>query len=636
MLAVVLALAAPATASAADWYVADTGSSDANTCVSGSPCATIGYVVGLAGVHDGDTVHVAAGTYNENVATSKRLAFVGAGPGTPSSSAGSSFVISPASTNAFDLTGGGSIANMRARGHTANANTNGNGIVLRSSAVTSLTYALSNVIAIGGSNTNTNSSALGLWATASNAGSALTLNASDLYVTSPLNLGEAAQVQAQAGTDALGNFTRTTFAPGGNARGLEGLGTTAALNVTDSTTVTGPGTLGIAASGPLSITRSNIAAGADAVTWTGTSPLAIADSLLQTTTVVASPREALDLDAIAPGTASASITGSTIVMNGQNSTHGALTVTSQSGSTLNLSVTDTIMRSGQPDGTPFGNDIKTVLNNPGGVINFGLSHSSYTTVSAATPVPAAGSGTNISGDPGFASFTGGNYALAGSSPLVDRGDAAALLPGELDLAQQPRSLDGNGDCIAAPDVGALELTGAAGAAPQPTASGPAVARPGKAVTFTATPATGYTLTWSFSGGGTASGASVSHTFTATGTQTATVVASRGGCTAAATASIVIDGTRPSFSKVSVKHKKLTFKLSEDASVKVTVLRRKRHHHKYSTLGSFTIKGKKGTHSYKLPTKVKGHRLTAGSYEVKLVGTDPAGNKSHTKTKTFSL
>jgi hypothetical protein len=632
---VVIALAAPATSSAADWFVADSGGSDANTCMSGSPCATINHVVGLAGVNDGDTVHIAAGTYNENVATAKRLAFVGVGPGTPTSNTGSSFVISPANTNAFDLTGGGSITNLRARGHNGSGNA-GFGIVLRSNAGTSKTYALSNVIAIGGQDSGAGASFLGLWATASNAGSQLTLNASDVYVTSPLNLGEAAQVQAQSGTTAVGNFTRATFAPGGNARGLEGIGTTTTLNVSDSSTLSGPGTAGIVASGPLSLTRSSIAAGSDAVTWSGTSPFSIVDSQLLTTTSVASPRETLDLDAVASGTATASIKGSTIVMNGQNSSHAALNVVSQSGSTLNLAITDTIIRSAHPDGTPFGNDIRTVLNNPGGVINFGVSHSSYSSVSAATPVPAAGTGTNIAGDPGFVSFAGGNYALTSSSPLIDRGDPAAAAPGELDLAHQPRSLDGNGDCIAAPDVGAFELTGATGVVPQPTASGPAVARPGNPVTFTATPATGYTLTWSFSDGGTATGASASHAFTATGTQAATVVASHGACVAAATATIVIDGTRPTFSKVSVKHKKLKFKLSEDASVKVTVLRRKPHHSKYSSLGSFTITGTKGTHSYKLPKKVKGHRLRAGSYEVKLVATDPAGNKSHTKTKKFTL
>jgi hypothetical protein len=79
----------------------------------------------------------------------------------------------------------------------------------------------------------------------------------------------------------------------------------------------------------------------------------------------------------------------------------------------------------------------------------------------------AGSAGNVAGDPLLAA----DYRLQSGSPLVDRGDLSALLPGELDLAGAARSIDGNGDCAAAPDIGAFERPDACLAAtPSPAPS----------------------------------------------------------------------------------------------------------------------------------------------------------------------
>jgi hypothetical protein len=84
----------------------------------------------------------------------------------------------------------------------------------------------------------------------------------------------------------------------------------------------------------------------------------------------------------------------------------------------------------------------------------------------------AGSVGNVAGDPLLAA----DYSLQSGSPLVDRGDPSALLPGELDLAGATRSIDGNGDCAAAPDIGAFERPDACPAAsPSPAAPSPNLA-----------------------------------------------------------------------------------------------------------------------------------------------------------------
>jgi hypothetical protein len=99
---------------------------------------------------------------------------------------------------------------------------------------------------------------------------------------------------------------------------------------------------------------------------------------------------------------------------------------------------------------------------PGTNITIDATNSAYTTVFTedGPTVPPAGTGTNVSGDP---LLTAG-FAPTAASPLVDRGDPA-FATAAVDLAGNPRSLDGNRDCIVAPDIGAFELTGFGAACP---------------------------------------------------------------------------------------------------------------------------------------------------------------------------
>src|SRR5207253_5955324 len=69
------AMGASAAASGTTRHVSPTGSDTGNCTVS--PCRTIQYAVNQA--NSGDTVSVAAGTYNESVSVTKRLSLVGSG-----------------------------------------------------------------------------------------------------------------------------------------------------------------------------------------------------------------------------------------------------------------------------------------------------------------------------------------------------------------------------------------------------------------------------------------------------------------------------------------------------------------------------------------------------------------------------
>jgi hypothetical protein len=87
------------------------------------------------------------------------------------------------------------------------------------------------------------------------------------------------------------------------------------------------------------------------------------------------------------------------------------------------------------------------------------SDSFFNSSGGAGSVPAPGSGTNLMGDPGLADIAGGDLSPLASSQLIDAGDPTLVTAGELDLAGSARSLDGNLDCAAAPDIGAFEFTG---------------------------------------------------------------------------------------------------------------------------------------------------------------------------------
>ena len=97
----------------------------------------------------------------------------------------------------------------------------------------------------------------------------------------------------------------------------------------------------------------------------------------------------------------------------------------------------------------FGTDVKV---EPPPLTDFTSGSASATYSDLDSPMNGAG---NLAVDPNFVNAAGGDYSLSSGSPVID---AAGTDPanGETDLAGSPRVVDGNGDGVAARDMGAYE------------------------------------------------------------------------------------------------------------------------------------------------------------------------------------
>lgn len=245
-----------------------------------------------------------------------------------------------------------------------------------------------------------------------------------------------------------------------------------------------------------------------------------------------------------------------------------------------------------------------------------------------------------------------DYRLKVGSPAVDAG---TLIAGEpvTDQAKKPRAVDGNLDCVARPDLGGLELQGQENTAPTVSVAGPATGLVGEALDFTATAGDAEdaspTLAWALSDGAVATGAAVKHAFASAGAQSATVtVTDSHGCTATAKRDTQIttpvatppaqtpptaDTTAPVVSAISVKQRTLRFTLSEIAQATVRLARRacKRVKGKARcrmvTVSSRKLAGAAGVNTLKLPAK-------KGRYRVTITAVDAAANRSKPVIKAF--
>jgi hypothetical protein len=423
MLAACLSLALPAVADAAIRCVGISGPEcDAVYPAIGSDSAA-GSAVNAAAV--GDTIRIGPGVYTEEVSTAKELHFVGAGAGTLDSfdPASQTRIVGPdgfGGRTALLLRGGGSVASMQTVGGDAmSLDFAGNGLALQGQgSPVSLDYAISDVVAISG--------------TGGYGGNAL-------FAYDP-----AATINAVVSGGALGNplgGTAANFISPGGSSSLTGV------------TVRASGTGVVVGAGTVRIDRSTVSGSIALGVFAGdSSARAEAVDSVFATSALASAEIAGYVATTGAGNSTLIARGSTFVARNSGPSAGIRLLKSSSYTgALSAVLFNTIARTESTDADAYDLDADS-----GGTISADFSSFTTRRTAAGGTAPAPGSANNVFGDPRFTNSAAGDLTLRADSPLIDRGDPGLVIAGELDAAGNPRSLDGNGDCVARPDIGAFE------------------------------------------------------------------------------------------------------------------------------------------------------------------------------------
>jgi PKD domain len=240
--------------------------------------------------------------------------------------------------------------------------------------------------------------------------------------------------------------------------------------------------------------------------------------------------------------------------------------------------------------------------------------------------------------PRFVNPAANDFRLAADSPLIDAGTPGDLPAGSLDRDGKPRQSDGNGDCSHVGDIGAFEFQGT---------SVKAVARAVTAVEFSSEgsciPGPGTpTVKWSFDDGATADGATVSHAFATPGKHTAVAtVSDDSGHQASASAEVEVaavpkapPAVAPAITKLRVKGKAVTFRLSKAAKVNIRFAQIRKHGKVKRIKASLRVNGKAGANRAKLPRRLR--HLKPGSYRLTAVATSADGARSKARTVRFKV
>jgi PKD domain len=163
-----------------------------------------------------------------------------------------------------------------------------------------------------------------------------------------------------------------------------------------------------------------------------------------------------------------------------------------------------------------------------------------------------------------------------------------------------------------------------------------------------------TAGWAFGDGGSAAGASVTHSFQRTGSFEVTVTLTDPvGNAARATRTVVVRDTRaPRFLGASMSRKRFRvargrtrisarrgsafrFRLSESARVRIAIQRRKGR--RFRRVGrTLARRAKQGANRVKFTGRIGRKALKPGRYRARLTATDPAGNRSKTRTLRFRI
>jgi hypothetical protein len=477
-LALALALACPAAAAAADRFV-KAGGADTGDCTDPTPgCLTLSYAVGQSS--DGDVIHIGPGEFLW-VDTPKMLTFAGAGAADPGGFDASRHTLLNPDGGAATLTNGGTLRDLMVKGaDSADPVDRTPAIVLdASSNTTPVTFDLTNVTATGGRNPDMGDQADPALQMVGG-GAPMQVNVSD----SRFHVPEFGDAVVGSGADAAVALNRTTFFSG-PGRTDDAVSASQGFDVTATDLRIAPGAtfetgVIVIQGSDLMLDRSSLVMGtpeASQVVFAGGGPgdgsdirivdslLALRDSFLGSALLtIASAGQSLNVQ----------IQRSTIVGSSYDLAAG-LTMNAFGGPVRVESV-NSVLRAIDTDAS--NGDRSADVRADADTATTGTLDaraSSYTTVEATgegtNDIPAPGSGTNVAGDPLFASVGAEDFSLMPASPLIDRGDPGAVAPGQLDLAGNPRSLDGNRDCVAAPDIGAFELDGFAAACPVAVGAG---------------------------------------------------------------------------------------------------------------------------------------------------------------------
>ncbi len=454
-------LVAPAAAQA-DLHVSKSGS-DAGSCSALAPCLTVGKALSVSA--DGDWIHVGPGVYDETLTSTKDIRLVGAGGGTLGQppGPGDTVIAAPASKHALRLTRGGGAQHLRLIGGSAVGAPGGSALEFRVSGAAN-SFGAEDVVAIGGAGTT--------------AGSVIDVRAlNGATVNGSLTRVQAAQRTSPKSLPAVAttgkaslSLTDVTIDPlhAGVSVGAQADVTGRGLSIVDPSARTG---INVTGGGRLHLYRSRIVTGetglsvaADSLN-TRASHADVDNSLIAavrsagTTSLVTAVRLSYAGMSVAPEPRAELVShGSTFVTRGPD-VDAALHLSTTAGGVAAARVRNTVLRATDTYGPEGDADIALVGSGIESVIS---ESSSYTSVqnSGSGGIPAPGTATNIAGDPRFADEAAKDWSLRADSPLIDAGNPE-LIGGDQDEPQfdvdgKPREIDGDGDGIALPDVGASE------------------------------------------------------------------------------------------------------------------------------------------------------------------------------------
>jgi hypothetical protein len=215
---------------------------------------------------------------------------------------------------------------------------------------------------------------------------------------------------------------------------------------------------------------------------------------------------------------------------------------------------------------------------------------------------------NINADPLFVGAL--DFHLQGGSPAIDAGNPAAFSD-TLDVDEQLRVTDGNGDSIARRDMGAFEHPTASAPPPSdPPPSDPPPSDPPPAGDPSTTPSTTQPAPTAPSTGTADSLAPAVSGLVASPSRFAV------GRRATAVSARVARGTR------------FRFRLSEDASVRVKILRRvPGTRNRFRRVGTLRRQLASGSRSVRFSGRLGSKALRVGRYRAVVTATDANGNSS---------